>query len=90
MRSETVIIKLLSEKTLTDISINFLIKSAIVESTLLVISVLKTYCLSFRAEKTAAEILKCDFSCMKLLCWFKIAVLFIINMILTFKQVYAD
>ena len=48
--------------------INFLIKFAVIEFILSAKSTLKMYYLFFKAEKTAAEVLKCDFSCMKLLC----------------------
>ena len=85
MKSEIIIVKLSFEKMLTNISINFAIESAVVKSILSVIFILKTYCLSFKIKKITAEILKCDFLCTKLLCWFKIIILSAINAILTFK-----
>ena len=88
--SETVIVELLSEEMLINVLINFLIESAIVEFILLVTSALKIYYLFFKAEKITTEVLKCDFSHIKLLCWFKIVILSVINVILTLKQVYAD
>ena len=90
MRSETVIIELLSEKMLINVLINFLTKSAVIKFILSVTSALKMYYLSFEIRKTAAEVLKCDFSHIKLLCWFKIMILFIINVILALKWVYIN
>ena len=68
MRSETVIIESLFKKTLINVSINCMIESAVVKSILLTIFALKVYYLPFRIEKNSAEVLKYDFSCMKLLC----------------------
>ena len=66
--SETVIIKLLFKEMLTDVLIDFSTESAIIKSALSVTFTLKTYYLFFKAEKTAAEVLKYDFSCTRLLC----------------------
>ena len=88
--SETVIVESLSEEILTDISIDCMTESAAVKSILLAVSALKMYCLSFKIRKIAAEVLKHDFSCMRLLCWFKIVLLSVINVILTFEWVYAN
>ena len=68
MRSKTVIVRLLSEEVLTNVLINYLIKFIIVKLILSATFALKMYYLFFKAEKTAAEVLKYNSSYMKLLC----------------------
>ena len=88
IKLKTVIIKSSFKEMLTNISIDFLIKSAVIKSILLMTFALKAYYLSFKVRKTVIKVLKYNFSHMKLLCWIKIIILFAINMILIFKQVY--
>ena len=67
MKSEIIIVKSSFKEMLTDVLIDFLIESAVIKSTLSATSALKVYCLFFKAEKTAAEVLKHDFSHTRLL-----------------------
>ena len=56
------------KKILTNVLINVSIKSAVIKSILSATFTLKIYYLSFKIRKTAAEVLKHDFSFTKLLC----------------------
>ena len=68
MKLKIIIIELLFKKMLTNFLINFLIEFTVVKFILLATFILKIYYLFFRTEKIIAEVLKHDFSCIKLLC----------------------